>query len=105
MPLELHVVEEGSGPLIVLLHGFPEFWYSWRKQIPALAAARFRVIAPDLRGYNDSDRPVGVANYRLEKLVGDIAGLIRAVAPGRKAQLVGHDWGGGIAWAMGHWHP
>ena len=105
--LSLHAVSAGpaTGPVVVLLHGFPEFWYSWRRQIPALVAAGFRVVAPDLRGYNLSDRPLGVSNYRLEKLAADIAGLIAAVSPGKKVRLVGHDWGGGIAWAMGHWHP
>src|SRR6266478_334308 len=63
--VRLHFVEAGTGPLVVLLHGFPEFWYSWRHQIPALASAGFRVLAPDLRGYNESDKPRGVANYHI----------------------------------------
>src|SRR3954447_16345973 len=74
--LRLHYVEAGTGPLVVLLHGFPEFWYSWRHQIPALARAGFRVLAPDLRGYNETEKPKGVRNYRLELLVSDVAGLV-----------------------------
>lgn len=95
--VRLHYVEAGSGPLVVLLHGFPEFWYSWRHQIPVLAQAGFRVLAPDLRGYNLSNKPRGVANYRIDLLVGDVAGLI-AHAGERDAIVVGHDWGGAIAW-------
>jgi pimeloyl-ACP methyl ester carboxylesterase len=85
------------------LHGFPEFWWSWRHQIPALAQAGFRVVAPDLRGYNLSDKPADVASYTIDKLTGDVEGLIRALGQ-KKAHIVGHDWGGGVAWsfAMGH---
>ena len=75
--VRLHYVEAGDGPLIVLLHGFPEFWFSWRLQIAPLAAAGFRVVAPDLRGYNLSSRPVGVEAYGADKLAGDVRGLIR----------------------------
>src|SRR6516162_2950651 len=75
--VRLHCVEAGDGPLVVLLHGFPEFWYSWRHQIPALAAAGFRVLAPDLRGYNRSAKPLGVQAYRIEALTADVACLIR----------------------------
>src|ERR687891_196648 len=74
--VRLHYVEAGSGPLVVLLHGFPEFWYSWRRQIPALANAGFRVIAPDLRGYNESDKPPGIGSYGVDLLAGDVAALI-----------------------------
>lgn len=97
--VRLHYVEAGEGPLVVLLHGFPEFWYSWRHQIPALAGAGFRVIAPDQRGYNTSDKPKGVGSYRIESLVDDVAGLI-AHAGESKATVVGHDWGGAVAWAV-----
>jgi pimeloyl-ACP methyl ester carboxylesterase len=100
----LHAVEAGSGPLVVLLHGFPEFWWSWRHQIPALAAAGFRVVAPDLRGYNLSDRPVRVADYGLRHLTSDVAGVIRAMGE-KKAHVVGHDWGGGIAWEFAMLYP
>jgi pimeloyl-ACP methyl ester carboxylesterase len=89
-------VEAGEGPLIVLLHGFPDFWFGWRHQIPALAAAGFRVVAPDMRGYNLSAKPPGVRAYRLELLADDVAGLIRHLGVAR-AVVVGHDWGGVIA--------
>lgn len=102
--LRLHYVEAGSGPLVVLLHGFPEFWYSWRHQIPALAQAGFRVLAPDLRGYNLSDKPKGVSAYHVDLLAGDVVGLVRH-AGGERAHVVGHDWGGGIAWWLGIHRP
>jgi len=95
----LHLVEAGQGPPVVMLHGFPEFWYSWRHQIPALAAAGYRPVAPDLRGYNESDKPPGVASYRSDKLVGDVAGLIEYLGAG-PVVVVGHDWGGLIAWLL-----
>jgi epoxide hydrolase 4 len=95
--VRLHYVEAGDGPPVVLLHGFPEFWYSWRHQIPALAAAGYRAIAPDMRGYNLSDKPDGVAAYRVEKLVADVAALVADLGEERVA-LVGHDWGGVVAW-------
>jgi pimeloyl-ACP methyl ester carboxylesterase len=97
--IRLHYVEAGDGPPVVLLHGFPDFWYGWRHQIPALAGAGYRVIAPDLRGYNLSEKPNGLKNYRLEVLVEDVAGLIRSVGGGRAA-VAGHDWGGVIAWCL-----
>jgi epoxide hydrolase 4 len=102
--VRLHYVEAGSGPLVVLLHGFPEFWYSWRHQIPALAAAGFRVFAPDLRGYNLSDKPAGVPAYRLDVLLEDVVGLIRH-ADEEKATIVGHDWGGVLAWHVAMCRP
>ena len=74
--VQLHYVEAGDGPLVVLLHGFPEFWYGWRLQIKALAAAGFRVVAPDMRGYNLSSRPEGVENYDIEKLADDVRDLV-----------------------------
>ncbi len=89
---------------MLLLHGFPEFWYSWRHQIPALAAAGFRAIAPDLRGYNLSDKPLGVENYRVEHLIADVADLIRHTTHGR-AIVVAHDWGGAVAWALAMRYP
>ncbi len=100
----LHYVEAGSGPLVVLLHGFPEFWYSWRHQIPALAAAGFRVLAPDLRGYNESDKPAGVASYCLPLLAADVAALVSHAGAAR-AHVVGHDWGGAIAWWLAMHRP
>src|SRR3954464_8838735 len=97
--ITIHYVEAGRGPLIILLHGFPEFWYSWRHQIPALAGAGFHVVAPDLRGYNESEKPVGVRPYRVELLLRDVLGLIEQSGAAR-AVLVGHDWGGAIAWKL-----
>jgi pimeloyl-ACP methyl ester carboxylesterase len=102
--VRLHYVEQGTGPLVVLLHGFPEFWYSWRHQIPALAAAGFRVIAPDQRGYNISEKPPGVRSYRIEQLAADVAALI-AHEGESKATVVGHDWGGAVAWSVPMLHP
>jgi pimeloyl-ACP methyl ester carboxylesterase len=104
--VHLHVVQSGpvQGPLAILLHGFPEFWYGWRKQIPALAAAGFRVWAPDQRGYNTSDKPPRVSDYRLDRLADDVAGLIEASGR-RRAIVVGHDWGGAVAWWLAANYP
>lgn len=102
--VRLHFVEAGEGPLVVLLHGFPEFWYSWRYQVPALADAGFRVVAPDMRGYNLSEKPPGVHSYRMTHLVDDVAALIAHFGAGRAA-VVGHDWGGVVAWSMPVYHP
>lgn len=99
--IRLHWVEAGSGPLVVLLHGFPEFWYSWRHQIPALAE-RFRVVAPDMRGYNLSEKPQ--AGYDIETLTDDVLGLIHVLRE-EQAVVVGHDWGGVIAWAFAARYP
>jgi len=93
-----------DGPLVLLLHGFPECWRAWRHQLPALAAAGFRAVAPDLRGYGGSDKPRGVSSYRMEKLVADAAALIGALGRER-ADVVGHDWGGHIAWHLAMWNP
>src|SRR3954453_14289373 len=90
--IDIHYVSEGDGPLVVLLHGFPETSFSWRKQIPALAAGGFRALAPALRGYGESSKPEGVDAYRLTEIVNDIAGLI--TRNGGVCRLVGHDWGG-----------
>jgi pimeloyl-ACP methyl ester carboxylesterase len=91
-------------PLVVFLHGFPEFWWSWRDQLKALSAAGMWAVAPDLRGYNESDKPEGVSSYEVEKLAGDIAGLIRALGR-EKAIVVGHDWGAAVAWVFAQEHP
>ncbi len=101
--IRLHCVVEGTGPLVVLLHGFPDFWYSWRHQIPALSP-HFRVVAPDLRGYNESDKPAGVAAYAMPELVADVHGLIRHFGE-EQAVIVGHDWGGGLAWSFAMERP
>src|SRR5258705_5149413 len=100
----LHYVEAGDGPLVILLHGFPEFWYGWRQQIDPLAAAGFRVVAPDMRGYNLSSKPDGVAAYDIDQLTADIRGLIQERGA-ESALLVGHDWGGSVAWATAMNHP
>ncbi len=102
--VRLHYVEAGDGPLVVLLHGFPEFWYGWRAQLPLLAAAGFRVVAPDMRGYNLSSRPDGVAAYDIDVLAEDVRGLIRALGS-EEAFLAGHDWGGIVAYATAMNHP
>jgi pimeloyl-ACP methyl ester carboxylesterase len=102
--VQLHYVEAGDGPLVVLLHGFPEFWYGWRLQIQALAAAGFRVVAPDMRGYNLSSRPKGVDSYGIEKLAGDVRDLVHERGA-QSALLAGHDWGGSVAWATAMNHP
>ncbi len=104
--LELHTVIAGpiDGPLVVLLHGFPENWYTWRNQITLLANAGYRVVVPDQRGYNLSDKPQGVHSYRVEALTGDIKELIHALGR-EKAIVVGHDWGGVVAWHLAMHHP
>jgi epoxide hydrolase 4 len=104
--IELHAVAAGppDGPLVVLLHGFPEFWYGWRRQIAALPAAGLRVVAPDQRGYNLSDKPKGVAPYRLDVLADDVLGLADALGRGR-FMVVGHDWGGVVAWHLAGRNP
>src|SRR5205814_3804374 len=102
--MKLNVIESGSGPLVVLLHGFPEFWYSWRKQIPALAEAGFHVVAPDMRGYNLSDKPHGVGAYRTHILARDVATLIARYGA-QRAHVVGHDWGAVIAWTFAMAYP
>jgi pimeloyl-ACP methyl ester carboxylesterase len=102
--VRLHLVEAGSGPLVLLLHGFPEFWYSWRFQIPALAAAGYRVLAPDMRGYNLSDKPRGLKAYAPAVLARDVARLIQACGAER-ATVIGHDWGGGVAWQFAMQQP
>ncbi len=94
--VKIHYAALGEGPLVVLIHGFPDFWFSWRHQMEALAKSR-RVVAMDLRGYNLSDKPKGIDNYDMRLLVGDVAAVIRANGGG-KAVVVGHDWGGAIAW-------
>ncbi len=99
--IQLHCVMQGEGDLVVLLHGFPEFWYSWRYQIPVLAR-HFKVVVPDLRGYNDSDKPEH--GYDLNTLSADIRGLIEGLGYVR-AHVVGHDWGGVIAWHLAQRFP
>lgn len=104
--IKLHVVTDGpeNGTPVILLHGFPEFHYGWRKQIPALAEAGFRVIAPDQRGYNLSEKPKGVSAYGVDTLAKDIIGLLDHFGV-QKARVVGHDWGAVIAWTLALNHP
>ena len=102
--IRMHYVTQGAsdGPLVVLLHGFPEFWYSWHNQLPFLARHGYAVVAPDLRGYNDSDKPR--KGYDVATLIADIAGLIRGLGR-EQAVIVGHDWGGALAWAFAARYP
>ena len=104
--IRLHVVQAGpiNGPLVILLHGFPEFWYGWRRQIGALAQAGYRVWVPDQRGYNGSDKPGGIAPYALDHLAADVIGLIDA-AGREKAAVIGHDWGAAVTWWLAGKHP
>ena len=102
--MRLHFATAGSGEkLVILLHGFPEFWYSWRHQIVALSD-EFTVVAPDLRGYNLSGKPAATSNYVIDKSVDDVLGLMRFFGRER-ANIVGHDWGAGVAWATAARHP
>jgi pimeloyl-ACP methyl ester carboxylesterase len=101
--VKIHYVTMGKGPLIVMIHGFPDYWYTWRAQMPELAK-RFQVVAIDQRGYNLSDKPEGVENYKTEKLVGDVASVL-AHFHQEKATIVGHDWGGLVAWTFAMRHP
>ena len=104
--VQLHAIAAGpnDGPVVLLLHGFPEFWYGWRKQIGTLAAAGFRVVVPDQRGYNTSSKPRGVASYRLQHLVSDVLAIIEQLGR-RDVYLAGHDWGAIVAWALAARHP
>jgi pimeloyl-ACP methyl ester carboxylesterase len=104
--ITLHVVQAGpaDGELVILLHGFPEFWYGWRRQIDALAKAGFRVWAPDQRGYNLSEKPQGVRHYGIDTLAADVVGLIDA-AGRERAVIAGHDWGAAVTWHTAITHP
>ncbi len=99
--IRMHYVMQGDGPLLILLHGFPEFWYSWQHQIPVLAQ-HFTVVAPDLRGYNDTEKPR--TGYRIATLLRDIVGLIKGLGY-EQAVIVGHDWGGALAWQFAIRYP
>lgn len=101
--VKLHYVTQGEGPLLLFLHGFPEFWYSWRHQIPEFAR-NYRVVALDLRGYNDSDKPHDAGSYVMEELILDIEGVIHSLGY-EQCALVGHDWGGAIAWSVATIYP
>jgi len=97
--IRMHAVEAGTGFPVLLCHGFPELWYSWRHQMQALAAAGYRAIAPDQRGYGETDAPAAVSDYTVHHLVGDLTGLLDALGID-KAVIVGHDWGGLVVWQM-----
>ncbi len=101
--IRLHYVTQGQGPLMLMLHGFPEFWYSWRHQIPEFAKD-YNAIALDLRGYNESDKPSEQSAYVMSEFIKDIEGVIRGLGYDR-CVLVGHDWGGAIAWCFAYAHP
>jgi len=95
--IRMHIAEQGAGPLVVLCHGFPESWYSWRHQLPALAAAGFHAVAPDMRGYGRTDGPDAIDQYTLLHLVGDMVGLLDVLGA-ESAVIAGHDWGAPVAW-------
>ncbi|MBU1375160.1 MAG: alpha/beta hydrolase [Alphaproteobacteria bacterium] len=95
---KLRAAVEGEGPLVIMVHGFPESWYSWRHQIGPVAKAGYQVVALDVRGYGGSDKPKDVAAYSMQELTGDVAGVAEGLAPGGKAILMGHDWGAPIVW-------
>lgn len=102
--IRLNIAERGNGPLVLLCHGFPESWYSWRHQIEALAAAGFHAVAPDMRGYGKSSRPEAIDQYTIFHLIGDLIGLLDALET-PTAVIVGHDWGAGIAWQAARLRP
>ena len=102
--ISLNIAEQGEGPLVLLCHGFPESWYSWRHQIEALAAAGFHAVAPDMRGYGKSDKPEAIDQYSIFHLIGDLVGLLDALET-QHAVVVGHDWGAYIAWQAARLRP
>src|SRR5271154_6398498 len=101
--VRLHYVTAGKGPLIIFLHGFPEFWYEWKNQLPEFAQDH-RAVAPDMRGYNLSEKPAGVNSYQMKDLVEDVRALAEHLGY-KKFILVGHDWGGAVAWSFAIAHP
>ena len=101
--VKIHYATMGSGPLVVMIHGFPDYWYTWRKQMEGLAD-KFQVVAIDQRGYNLSDKPKGVENYDMRLLVGDVLAVIKHFGK-QKAIVVGHDWGGAVAWTTAMYAP
>lgn len=103
--IKLRAAVQGDGPLVVMVHGFPESWYSWRHQMAPLAAAGFTVCAIDVRGYGGSDKPHAIEAYSMQNMTADIAGVIDAIAPGQPAVLIGHDWGAPIVWHTAVLHP
>lgn len=102
--IRLHIAEQGQGPLVILCHGWPELSYSWKRQLPALAAAGYHAVAPDMRGYGETSAPEDISAYTLLHMVGDIVGLVAALGESR-AIIVGHDWGANVAWAAAQLRP
>ncbi len=102
--IRMHVAEQGTGPVVLLCHGFPESWYSWRHQLPALASAGYRAVAPDMRGYGETDRPGDIEKYTQLHHVGDMVGLLDALGA-EHAVVVGHDWGAPVAWNLALMRP
>lgn len=102
--IELNIAEQGEGPLVLLTHGFPESWYSWRHQLPALAEAGYHAVAPDMRGYGHSDKPEDISTYNQMNVINDIVGLIPALGY-ESAVIIGHDWGAPTAWGAALHHP
>src|SRR5260370_14370504 len=102
--IRMHIAEQGSGPTVLLCHGFPECWYSWRHQLSALAAAGFHAVAPDMRGYGKSDRPEAIDQYTIFHLVGDLVGVLDAL-DAKTAVVVGHDVGASVAWQAAQMRP
>jgi pimeloyl-ACP methyl ester carboxylesterase len=102
--IKIHIAEAGAGPLVVLCHGFPESWYSWRHQIKALSESGYHVVAPDMRGYGQTDRPNAIDQYSLFHLVGDIVGLVNTIGD-EQAVVIGHDWGAPVAWHCALFRP
>lgn len=103
--INMHVAEKGQGPIILFIHGFPELWYSWRHQIDALSSNGYRAVAPDLRGYGDTDAPESVTSYTCFHIVGDLIALLNTIAPDQKVFVVAHDWGAIIAWNLCLFRP
>ncbi len=103
--IKLRAAIEGTGPLVIMVHGFPESWYSWRHQIGPIAAAGFTACAIDVRGYGGSDKPQPVEAYSMQAIVGDVVGVARALSPDQPAILIGHDWGAPIVWNSAFTHP
>lgn len=102
--IKMHIAEKGQGPVVLFLHGFPELWYSWRHQITALSSLGYHAVAPDLRGYGDSDAPTSVTSYTCLHIVGDIVGLMDALGV-EQVLLVAQDWGAWIAWYLCLFRP
>ena len=102
--IRMHVAEQGTGPLVLMCHGWPELWYSWRHQLSALAAAGFRAVAPDMRGFGETEAPADVNDYTIMHTVGDVVALVSALGE-RKAIIIGHDWGAPVAWTAAMMRP